>query len=266
METGRPRVVYGNVRNDALIDNLPDGCVEVACLVDTRGVRTAGLSFAAAGALALMIALLYPQLAQTGLLRLAHPFGGYDWPRHAGATYFLAQTYGLSHEPAYGIAALRAAALLRDQAVSTCGDVKCIGKPNEDPHYIQAKPSFIVTLNNADVLVENGLELEIGWLPALIDQTRNSKIRTGAPGLVVAAEGVPLGPRAIVEVAVRVHFIVAQKLEDIAVQLIGPALDRHDHARAADVTVFAAAVAGDHLYFFEGVDVGLVAQRADREP
>src|SRR5947207_8196 len=59
-------------------------------------------------------------------------------------------------------------------------DVKCIGKPNEDPHYIQAKPSFIVTLNNADVLVENGLELEIGWLPALIDQTRNSKIRTGA--------------------------------------------------------------------------------------
>ena len=71
-------------------------------------------------------------------------------------------------------------------------DVKCIGKPNEDPHYIQAKPSFIVTLNNADVLVENGLELEIGWLPALIDQTRNSKIRTGAPGLVVAAEGVPL--------------------------------------------------------------------------
>ncbi|HXC50301.1 MAG TPA: metal ABC transporter substrate-binding protein [Candidatus Limnocylindrales bacterium] len=71
-------------------------------------------------------------------------------------------------------------------------DVKCIGKPNEDPHYIQAKPSFIVTLNNADVLIQNGLDLEIGWLPALVDQTRNAKIRAGAPGLVTAAEGVPL--------------------------------------------------------------------------
>jgi alpha-galactosidase len=39
MEFGRPHVVYGNVRNDGLIDNLPDGCVEVACLVDKRGVQ-----------------------------------------------------------------------------------------------------------------------------------------------------------------------------------------------------------------------------------
>lgn len=39
VELGRPAVVYGNVRNDGLIDNLPDGCVEVACLVDKRGVQ-----------------------------------------------------------------------------------------------------------------------------------------------------------------------------------------------------------------------------------
>jgi ABC-type Zn uptake system ZnuABC Zn-binding protein ZnuA len=70
--------------------------------------------------------------------------------------------------------------------------VTCIGKPNEDPHYVQAKPSFIVTLNNADVLIENGLELEIGWLPALVDQTRNEKIRVGSPNRIVAADGVPL--------------------------------------------------------------------------
>jgi len=71
-------------------------------------------------------------------------------------------------------------------------DIKVIGKSNEDPHYVQAKPSFIVTLNNADVLIQNGLDLEIGWLPALVDQTRNSKIRSGAPGLVTAADGIPL--------------------------------------------------------------------------
>ena len=39
VETGRPTVVHGNVRNEGLIDNLPDGCVEVACVVDARGVR-----------------------------------------------------------------------------------------------------------------------------------------------------------------------------------------------------------------------------------
>jgi len=50
-------------------------------VVDTRGVRSAGLSLALAGGLALLLGLLYPQLAQTALLRLAHPFGGYDWPR-----------------------------------------------------------------------------------------------------------------------------------------------------------------------------------------
>jgi len=71
-------------------------------------------------------------------------------------------------------------------------EVTCIGRPNEDPHYVQAKPSFIVTLNKADLLIENGLQLEIGWLPALVDQTRNAKIRVGAPGRVVAVEGVPL--------------------------------------------------------------------------
>lgn len=39
LEGGRPKVVYGNVRNSGLISNLPDGCVEVACLVDQRGVH-----------------------------------------------------------------------------------------------------------------------------------------------------------------------------------------------------------------------------------
>src|SRR6058998_2455193 len=60
-------------------------------------------------------------------------------------------------------------------------DVLCIGKPSEDPHFIQAKPSFVVGLNRADLLIEQGLELEIGWLPVLVNQTRNPRIQTGAP-------------------------------------------------------------------------------------
>jgi len=70
--------------------------------------------------------------------------------------------------------------------------VTVLGKPSEDPHYIQPKPSYIVALNKTDVLIENGLELEVGWLPALLDQTRNAKIRPGAFGCVNASGGVPV--------------------------------------------------------------------------
>ena len=59
-------------------------------------------------------------------------------------------------------------------------DLTVLVKPTEDPHFVDAKPSLIVKLNRADVLIEGGAELEIGWLPGfgllvialgLIDQT-----------------------------------------------------------------------------------------------
>src|SRR5436309_4347768 len=71
-------------------------------------------------------------------------------------------------------------------------DIITLAKPTEDPHFVDAKPSFIVKLNHADVLVEGGAELEIGWLPALLDQARNSKLAPGAPGHVACAQGIPL--------------------------------------------------------------------------
>src|SRR6266568_6308252 len=71
-------------------------------------------------------------------------------------------------------------------------DITTLAKPAEDPHFVDAKPSFIVKLNHADVLIEGGAELEIGWLPALLDQSRNSKLALGAPGHVACAQGIPL--------------------------------------------------------------------------
>ncbi len=71
-------------------------------------------------------------------------------------------------------------------------DVTTLAKPTEDPHFVDAKPSFIVKLNHADVLIEGGAELEIGWLPALLDQARNAKLAPGAPGHVACAQGIPL--------------------------------------------------------------------------
>lgn len=71
-------------------------------------------------------------------------------------------------------------------------EVTTLAKPTEDPHFVDAKPSFIVKLNRADVLIEGGAELEVGWLPALLDQARNEKLAAGAPGRVSCARAVTL--------------------------------------------------------------------------
>jgi zinc/manganese transport system substrate-binding protein len=70
--------------------------------------------------------------------------------------------------------------------------VVALAKPTEDPHYVDAKPSHIVTLNRADALIEGGAELELGWLPPLLENSRNAKISAGAPGRIVASEGIKL--------------------------------------------------------------------------
>ena len=71
-------------------------------------------------------------------------------------------------------------------------NVVALAKPTEDAHFVDAKPSFIVTLNRADALIEGGAELELGWLPPLLENSRNSKIAAGAPGRIVASEGIRL--------------------------------------------------------------------------
>lgn len=71
-------------------------------------------------------------------------------------------------------------------------DVQAIARPTEDPHFVDAKPSYAKLLNGADVLVEGGAALESGWLPPLLATARNAKIGPGAPGRVVASQNVSL--------------------------------------------------------------------------
>jgi zinc/manganese transport system substrate-binding protein len=70
--------------------------------------------------------------------------------------------------------------------------VTTIAKPTEDPHFVDARPSQIVALNRADVLIEGGAELEIGWLGPLLDGARNGKVLAGGAGRIVASEGIQL--------------------------------------------------------------------------
>jgi len=65
--------------------------------------------------------------------------------------------------------------------------VDAIGRGYQDPHFVEAKPSFILKLHAADLLVLVGRDLEIGWLPPLIQQSRNSKVQVGAPGYLDAS-------------------------------------------------------------------------------
>jgi zinc/manganese transport system substrate-binding protein len=66
-------------------------------------------------------------------------------------------------------------------------DAESLARGYQDPHFVEAKPSFILKLQKADVLVAVGRELEIGWLPPLIQQSRNAKVQTGGPGYIDAS-------------------------------------------------------------------------------
>ena len=76
---------------------------------------------------------------------------------------------------------------LADLARQVGGDrveVDALARGTQDPHFVPAKPSLVLTLNKADVLVHVGLDLELGWLPPLVQQSRNGKIQVGQPGNV----------------------------------------------------------------------------------
>ncbi|MGD1154169.1 MAG: metal ABC transporter substrate-binding protein [Syntrophales bacterium] len=60
--------------------------------------------------------------------------------------------------------------------------VKVLVKPSQDPHFIEAKPSMILAARDADILMYNGLDLEIGYLPLLMESSRNPRIQPGQPG------------------------------------------------------------------------------------
>ena len=67
-----------------------------------------------------------------------------------------------------------------------------IGEGYQDPHFIEAKPSFVLQLRRADVWAFVGLDLEAGWMPLLLDGARNSKIKRGGSGYLDVSRAIPL--------------------------------------------------------------------------
>lgn len=81
-------------------------------------------------------------------------------------------------------------ASIAEEIVGARGQVTSIAKGYQDPHFVDAKPSYLVRLQKADLFVLVGLELEQGWAPSLLTNSRNRKIQKGAPGYVDASVGI----------------------------------------------------------------------------
>ncbi len=107
------------------------------------------------------------------------------WFRLAAAGLCL---WVLAPAPAAAASKLRVVATTEDLAAlarEVGGDrvrVEAIARGYQDPHFVDPKPSFILKLSRADLLIFVGLQLEIGWLPPLITQSRNRRVQVGAPG------------------------------------------------------------------------------------
>jgi zinc/manganese transport system substrate-binding protein len=89
---------------------------------------------------------------------------------------------------------------LYDIARSVGGDkitARHIGEGYQDPHFIEAKPSFVLQLRDADVWAFVGLDLEIGWMPLLLDGARNQKIRSGGSGYIDVSRAISVLDRPV---------------------------------------------------------------------
>jgi zinc/manganese transport system substrate-binding protein len=71
-------------------------------------------------------------------------------------------------------------------------EVESLGKGYQDPHFVEPKPSLMLVLNRADLLLHVGLELEIGWLPPLVLGSRNPKIQPGDVGNLDCSRSIPV--------------------------------------------------------------------------
>lgn len=107
-----------------------------------------------------------------------------------GAVILLSAAWSVAAPPLNVVATTPDLAALAMEIGGDAVSVKALAKPTEDPHFVDAKPSHIVTLNRADVLIEGGAELELGWLPPLLESARNAKIAAGAPGRIAAGHGI----------------------------------------------------------------------------
>jgi ABC-type Zn uptake system ZnuABC Zn-binding protein ZnuA len=96
-----------------------------------------------------------------------------------------------AQRPLKVVTSLPTYAAIAREIVGDRGTVTAIAHGDEEPHFVQPKPSFVPLLGNADVFVTTGLDLEL-WVPALLDKAGNARVSEGGRGYVAAYAGIPL--------------------------------------------------------------------------
>jgi zinc/manganese transport system substrate-binding protein len=143
------------------------------------------------------------------------------------------------------------AALTREVAGGRAS-VESLSRGVQDPHFVDANPILALKLRGADLLVDVGLELEIGWLPPLVTQSRNARIQPGGPGRLSASSAVevldvPTGPvdRSVGDLhpAGNPHFLTDPRRAVKVATAIAARLAALDPADAAGYRARAAAFA-----------------------
>jgi zinc/manganese transport system substrate-binding protein len=110
----------------------------------------------------------------------------------------LAMVLGVALAPAEALAKVKVVATLPDLASvakevgGPDADVTALALPTQDPHFVDARPHLALYLNRADLLIQTGLQLEIGWLPTLMTGSRNPRIQMGSPGYLDCSSVIPL--------------------------------------------------------------------------
>jgi zinc/manganese transport system substrate-binding protein len=93
--------------------------------------------------------------------------------------------------PVKVVTSLTTYASIAREIVGDRGTVTAIAQGDEDPHFVQPRPSFVPLLRDADLFVTTGMDLEL-WVPTLLDRAGNPRIRVGSPGYVSAHDGIRL--------------------------------------------------------------------------
>jgi zinc/manganese transport system substrate-binding protein len=108
------------------------------------------------------------------------------------------QSSAAADDPLRVVATLGDLGAIAEEVGGSHVTVDTLANPHEDPHFVDAKPSYLKSVARADLVVLNGMSLEIGWLPTLIDNSRNGAVQKGESGYFDASyhierKGVPQG-------------------------------------------------------------------------
>jgi ABC-type Zn uptake system ZnuABC Zn-binding protein ZnuA len=98
----------------------------------------------------------------------------------------------LAAKPLFIVTTTQDLAAIATEIAGDRGRVETLSKGYQDPHFVDAKPSLLVKLRKADLFVEVGRDLEVGWVPGLLQSARNPRIQSGGPGFVDASSGVAI--------------------------------------------------------------------------